>query len=424
LPAEQRTKGLPPSITYYLAVNAFAWMVCLTLFFFWARVQHLPYPYYSIFMPETGLRDLWWCGGQFASLHSEQFFNAGPYEPWAYPPGTAIAFALFHNVLPRFHSIPFISVTFGGLCVLAMFFVQCLQRLGVTRFKAITLAVVALVPVYPFAFTWTTGNIEFILFLTLSCGIIAFLRGHYLAASICIGFCASMKLFPFVFLALFLSRRRYKDMVVAVVSFFVSSLAGLWLLCPDIRFSWKQLNAALKLNRSTYMQAYLYPQSAADHSMWGLIKTASFIHSRQTRFSGRSISLYMAASAIIGLALYFWKIRSLPLLNQIVCLYLAMVLLVPESFEYTLIHLSIALALLVLYAFQAAGNARSPKGLIAAFLCLAVVLAPENELIFHGHGYWGPAKCIVLILLFFVALTSRWEGLESASWLRPKSITA
>jgi len=34
------------------------------------------------------------------------------------------------------------------------------------------------------------------------------------------------------------------------------------------------------------------------------------------------------------------------------------------------------------------------------------------------HGFWGTAKCPVLILLLGIALTSRWEGLEHNNWFQ------
>jgi hypothetical protein len=93
-----------------------------------------------------------------------------------------------------------------------------------------------------------------------------------------------------------------------------------------------------------------------------------------------------------------------------------MLVLVPESFEYTLIHLAVPWGLLVLYTIQCAKEGRSLKRLTPAFLCLAFVLSAQNELLVY-RGYWGQAKCLVLVALLVISLTSRWEGFENLDWI-------
>jgi len=212
-------------------------------------------------------RDLWCYHVQFLSLHTRDFFTFRGMEMFPYPAGSAWPYALFHNVLPQFHSIPFIGLTFLAVAGLGASFVKALTRLGVGTLKAILIAVAGFLLMYPFLFVWTTGNIEIVLFLVLGCGTLAFVNEKYWLAAILIGFGASMKLYPFVLLGLFLPVRRYKEMLAAIVTFAVSFVSGLWLMCPDIGFSWKMNQFDVKVIRIDYMQTFLLPQSEADHSI-------------------------------------------------------------------------------------------------------------------------------------------------------------
>ena len=62
-----------------------------------------------------------------------------------------------------------------------------------------------------------------------------------------------MKLFPMVFVGLLLARQQYRQTVVAVGVFMAATLAGLWLLCPEIAVSWKGTQDGLAMFRSEYM---------------------------------------------------------------------------------------------------------------------------------------------------------------------------
>jgi len=422
----ERLLGVPLPLAYYFVASVVFWFCCTAAMLFWRQIKHWPYPYRSPLMPAPLCRDIWWCSEQFAHLHSPQFFTSRGLELYAYPPGTALPFAFFQNVLPHFHSIPFLGLTFLGVAALGTAFAKGLIQLGVERWRAALVTACAFVLMFPFTFVWTTGNIEIVLYLALSSGVLAFLRGRFTVAAVLFGFCASMKFYPFVMLALFLPFRRYKEIAIGAGSFVLSSLAGLWLLCPNLQIAYQELGKSLRANRVAYMESFLIPQSAADHSIWGLIKTLWFLHSRRLHFPSWTVSAYTATMAVIGISLYFGRIRKLPLLNQIVCLYLCLLLMVPESFEYTLVHVSVVWALLVLYMWQRAQNGLRVSHLTPVFVYLAFILSVQNELIYR-HGFWGQAKCIVLLLLLGTALVQPWDGLENSDWvtrlLRQRQVT-
>jgi hypothetical protein len=257
---------LPQPIAIYLWSSAFFTFLCAALILFW-RAHHWPYPYNTVFMPDALCRDLWCYKPQFLELHTVNFFRPRQEELFPYPPGSVLPFILFQNILPEFHSIPYIGLTLLGVVGLAILLIQGIVRLGVGRQKASVLVAVAATLMFPFWFVWSTGNIEIFLFLALSCSIIAFLRGKLLLAAVLIGFCASMKLYPFIFVALFLSIKRYREMVVAAGSFVLFTLMGLWFMTPHLQLSWEGTRAAMKANRSGTMQTFFPIQSSADHAL-------------------------------------------------------------------------------------------------------------------------------------------------------------
>jgi len=408
--------GIPKPIAYYFFASLFLWACCLVTIGYWRFIAHRPAPYNTLRMPAPLFRDLWCYHAQFVHLHSPDFFKYTFTEMFPYPPGSAFPFAVFNNLLPHFHTIPYLVITLLGIATLVSLFVKRLRELDVKGWRLYALSVAPLLLMFPFQFVYTTGNIEIVLFLLLIFGVLAFLRGHFVTAAILIGFCASMKMYPFVLIALFIPVRRYREMALAAVTFVVSIVGGLWLMCPDIPFAWRASREALQINRMEMMQNFLFIQTAADHSIWGLVKTIAYVLTKHQHHSSKSVTAYLGVMALAGIMMYFGRIRKLPLLNQIVCLYLCLLLLVPESFEYTLIHLALPWALLVLYTIHQARQHLSLRGLTPVFLCFAFVLSAENELVFH-YGYWGPAKCVGMLVLLALALTQPWRYLEDADWI-------
>jgi hypothetical protein len=113
-------------------------------------------------------------------------------------------------------------------------------------------------------------------------------------------------------------------------------------------------------------------------------------------------------SAAAGLILYFWKIRSLPRTNQVLALTVASILLPPLSHDYTLVHLYIPWALLVLVAI-CSKDARGPRGLTLCFICMAILMSPESFLFFRGVRIAGQFKAIVLLVLLVISVVCPFE---------------
>jgi hypothetical protein len=107
---------------------------------------------------------------------------------------------------------------------------------------------------------------------------------------------------------------------------------------------------------------------------------------------------------VSGTVFYFAKIHHLPVINQVICLCIASVLLPPVSYDYTLMHLYVPWGLLVLFAQEQWNMKNDVPGLTVAFVCFAVLMAPESEFIYHAVRFGGQIKAVTLVVLMYIAM--------------------
>jgi len=154
-----------------------------------------------------------------------------------------------------------------------------------------------------------------------------------------------------------------------------------------------------------------YEQVDFDHSVLGFLKALSLIllpDELSSETLSSLVNLYMPIMALAGLVVFFAVIRKLPITNQVICLVVAMILLPPVSYDYTLLHLYIPWALLVLVTIES--RDRIVPGLTAAMVCCAVLFAPVTELIVHGQSYGGQVKAVALVVLGLIALIRKFSS--------------
>jgi len=216
-----------------------------------------------------------------------------------------------------------------------------------------------------------------------------------------------------VLVGLLISRRQYKQAVTTAAVFGVCTLVGLWMLCPNLAASWRGIRSGLEAFREWYVLGY--EQVGFDHSVVGCMKALTLvIHPDDTppQTLQMMIGLYIPVAAFAGILTYFGVIRMLPVINQVICLIVATILLPPISYDYTLLHLYVPWALLVLFAWENRG--RDVPGLTAAMVCFAILFAPETELIVHGQSYGGQVKACALVALLLIALLRKFPSTYDA----------
>ena len=200
----------------------------------------------------------------------------------------------------------------------------------------------------------------------------------------------------------------YRELFLGIATAAISTVVSLWLICPSLSVAIAGTVRGLQAFRVTYMLTYRTMETGFDHTLLGLLK--QIIHFSHPQIPIVLVNIYLVCVASLGLAIYFLYIRHLPLLNQILCLCIASILLPPVSHDYTLMHLYLPWALLVLFALRTAKQDLTPPGLRAAFSCFAILFSAQSEVIFKGGGWSGQIKAITLLCLLVIGLRSPWPA--------------
>jgi hypothetical protein len=404
---------LPLPVRIFLTLSIVLDSLCLAVMEVQKYVFHRGFPYSSQFVSPPRFYDLTSFTARFQHFHQLDFFSQAPSfgEHFLYPAPDALLYEIFYA--SGWHIIRlFFLITIPLLAVLGVMLGREMVRRGVgLGIAALFLSLAALLS-YPFWIEYALGNMEIFIFLMVAFGVVAFLHDRLILSAVLIGIAASMKIFPFVYLALFVTRKRYKEVGLGIAVAAIVDLVSLWLLCPSLSVSYHGVKAGLTEFEYRYILQFHAMETGFDHSLFGFMKSLLH-HFVGSILSKRLLTAYMAFASVAGLALYFLRIRFLPILNQILCLCVASILLPPTSHDYTLIHLYVPWGLMVLYAIGEARVGRKTDGLVAAFVCLAILMSAESELVYRSLGHSGQLKAVVLVVLMYIGLKYRFGSTES-----------
>jgi hypothetical protein len=278
-------------------------------------------------------------------------------------------------------------------------FVQILRREGLTTTQSVAFAGTTAFLSYPLMFLIQRWNIEFVVWLVGTLAVWCFFTGRTTLSAVLIGIAASLKLYPFIFLGLFLPRRKYRDFGLGIVTFFIVTLVSLYAIGPTIaqaaRWDSEQIAAFSK-----YFVGSLWGLGY-DHSFFALVKFVTLPWHPNYFIWARPYSVTMAA---ISVALYFGRMWRLPLPNQILALSVLSVTLAPVSFDYTLLNLYPAFAMLAVLAIQAERRGSAVPDMTAYMVLFALILTPESYVIYHAVRYGAELRSVCLIVMLVLAL--------------------
>jgi hypothetical protein len=201
---------------------------------------------------------------------------------------------------------------------------------------------------YPFLFTIDRGNLECLVLISLLAFIYSYQKKKYLLSTVFLSFAIAMKLFPIVLVVLYLSDKKYKEIILTGV--FTGLLTIISLLFFKGGFLQNLLHIAGGANL-VYLNRFLGGDLIVQRgvSLFTLIKIF-FIEANllpkvdMSKFLG----IYIKTAIVVGLFLAayvvflekeFWK--------KISVLVIAMLLLPQVSADYKLIHLFVPLFLFI-----------------------------------------------------------------------------
>lgn len=399
----QRAAALPKPIRVFWKLNIALALLCGLGIAFNILVRHRGYPYNWPFLKFNHFVDFYDFRMRFTHYHKTDFFSATDMTVFSYPPPLGVVYALFYIPRTGAHSL-FTAVTTLPCIYLAWLFLRGMVKRGITPGLAATFTLSACLLSYPFWFDYMLGNVEIVLFLLTTAGVLSILRGRpYLGAGI-LGLAGSMKLFPFFLLGLLISRRQYRQTAFGFLVAAVVYPISVWLECP----SWSAAMVGMRKGANAMSKALILQwhqaETSFDHSLFGIFKQIMHLLGYSNTQPPQRLTIYMACAAVIGTVVYFLVIRRLPRMNQVLCLIIASIVLPPMSHDYTLLHLYIPWALMALAALEAHREGRTVPGVYAAFVCFGILLSPESEVIIKGAAIAGQIKAVTLLVLWYIAM--------------------
>lgn len=387
------------------------------------HVLHLPEAYDNLVFPQSLHRVDFVCFFlRFRDFHHSTFF-ATDYAHglmFMYPAPAALVYQFFY-ILPRPMGW-YLLACFAGILTAALQFSGALKKRGISQSSAYLFTAVCVIFSFPLFFNLWLGNMEIFVAFLIWPGLYCVITGRYWLAGFLIGLAGAIKFYPLVFLALLFSKKRYREIAFSLVLYGVVTLFAMWLVSGSIATSQHGIQVGLEAVRNGYTLPFNTLDSGVDHSLFALIKS-SIIALGITYPSLATIALiskfYVIVMAIIGLSLYFLRIRYLPLLNQVLCIGTIAVTLTPASRDYTLLHLYVPWAMLVFLAVEAYRTGQKIPGMKAAFICFVLVMSPLNEFILHSNVIAGQIKALVLVALLVIGLRYPFVAEEQPSVYAP-----
>lgn len=345
--------------------------------------------------------------GKFAYFHRPEFWQVG--FPINYPAPVELFLEFFFKFMAPHALLAFVIFSILSFTVPSALFGKALSRRGISVGTAVSFVVICCFLSWPFLLVVDRGNAEVAVWLAMLIGMWAYASGREWAAAIFFGIAASMKLFPFVLLALFLSRRQLWKLVLGIITFFFVSIVSLKVLGPTIMAAHRGIAFGLASFQRSYMAEWHINENGVDHSIFSTFKLllALIVDHPTDDYTGW-LNVYLATTSIGGILLYLLVIRKLPLLNQVLTLTIACIYFTPFSGDGTLVHLYYPLAMLMLLAIQAHRDGVTIRGLATVMYCMVFCLSLETFLTLNitgqGMRLIGPAHCVALGIMMVTAL--------------------
>ena len=408
---------LPGPLRLYWAAIALIVALCEAITFLARNLLHRRrYPYfYDLLDPIYNNVDFNCFADRFRYFHQAAFFAGHHQQGFNYPAPDALVYELFYG----FFSNPTLRfVQCGAFCYVAaaVLFARGLMRRGLRPVVACAFAASALLLSYPALLAFYLSNIEVVVWVVTALGLGSYAKRRPTAAVLCFGVAGSLKYYPLTFLGLFLARRDYRRVALGAGVFAASILVSLAVLGPTVAAAYSGLQSGFASFRDDYIYHWKPFESSIDHSLFGVLKMVlgSMHH---LALIPRAVLPYLAVVSTAGCVLYFWKIRHLPTINQVIALTVLSLLVPPLSHDYTLLHLYAPWAMLVFFLLDRPVQSATPRGALACLLCFAVLLTPQNWLTFHHVMIAGQCKSLVLIALLVQSIRYPFlSAMDGPAW--------
>jgi len=364
----------------------------------------LPYSFAYYYVPGSMFSDFLPFLDKFRAWGTPAFFDNTIHGYFMYPAPLVHVFRFFLGIP---HQRTYFILTLLTVSVsLTLAFMQALRKQRLATMPSVLFAGSAALLSYPLIFEIQRCNIEFLVWFTSAIGVWCFFTGRTTPSAVFIGLAASLKLYPFIFLGLFLPRRKYGGFLLGI-AIIVAVTLSLYGIGPTIaaaaRWNGEQMVAFSKYYAGGVMDL------GYDHSFFGLVKVVT-LHWHPNYFAWARP--YTIAVAVLCVALYFLRMWRLPLPNQILALSILSVTIAPVSYDYTLLNLYPAFAMLTVLALQEQRRASRVPHLTAYMVLFALLFTPQSYIVFHAVRHGAQLRTICLIAMLVLALATPMPELQ------------
>ena len=333
----------------------------------------------------------------FEQYHTPAFSQVVPGRSrFAYPPLVAPIYDAFYS-LPHKTAV-YLAVTLAVWLPLLLWALGRIRNRGAVPWTwAAAIASIALC--YPAIFLLERGNLEIFVWAAVAGGAICLTRERPVWAATLFGVAAALKLYPILLLGLLLAGKRPLRLVSLGLATAVGlSAAAIWFSGPTFGIAARGFLAGVANFQQQYAVTPRFSELRFDHSLFSVVKVLAL---QAGRLPGTLTRTYYLVSALVFGGLFLFRVRRLPLLNRLLFFTIAMVLLPPVSYEYTLVHLYVpALLLAVALAKGGATPTRAGFWLLAALLFL---LLPANVLSLGATAMRGQLQGLALLAAAMLA---------------------
>jgi hypothetical protein len=406
---------IPRSLTLLVySFTAIAAILCLVA---------LLTPHPTLFPSGPNFEDIIVYKGRFTLYHSAKFFTSRAFSGFAYPAGAAPIYALFYATVNATSTYLILS-TIATLTALTAAFLFLRNHAATKLFAPLLLFT------FPIIFLIQRANIELILWLLIAAAILAYRRNLAIPAAILIGVAAAIKLYPILLLGLFLapagkrSRHDLPAFAIGLLTALLATAAAIAYTGPTFSLAAHGFFTGVDKFQGHYVDTVSKVEVVFDHCLFSPFKYLAF--TQHISPAPWRITYYVIAATIV--LLLFLRVRTLPFLNRLVFLVVAMVCLPPVSFTYTLVHLYLPTLLLLAFLLvptkessrpQPSGAQRTavppPTSAFAALALLLFLLLPLPALNALTPLPTGPIQSFALLALLVLCTLSPWPDSTTES---------
>jgi len=387
-------------LTAFALVAAVLWILPVT-----PMLAGHPFAFTALFPGGPAFEDILVYHVRFTLFHTRKFFLlTRGISAFAYPAGAAPVYEAFNTFAHPDTAYLFLAVIWTAIFTAITWAILAKSSTAGTATRLyVRLALLS----FPLIFLIERANIELILWMIVVIGILAYRKGYAVPAAILFGVAASMKLYPIFLLGLFLKRRRdLPAFAVGLVTALAATGLAIAYAGPTFSIAAHGFFTGVDRFQDHYAETVRSAEINFDHSLFSPIKYWSYVQHQSLR--SLMTPYYLCAGAFAGLL--YLRVRTLPFLNRVIFLVVAMVSLPPVSYSYTLIHLYLPVVLFVAALLQTRNAPATAKVALAILLFL---LLPLIALSVWQNIPAGPIQSFGLLLLLPLAAISPWEDTTS-----------